>query len=318
MNFVASQDASTGGRGTRRWLTAEVSRTPTTARRLFDRFEPVHALTYFAPESREALDQVGFRGFWMGYFGARSAPLGPVPADVVTAIFYNFAPSHVARALPSAWDLVSPADALRAREASAVAALRRCGVTDGDAVRTAADLLGKAAANAPLDGRPLFAANRALPWPDEPAARLWHAATLLREQRGDAHVAVLVANGISGRDCNVLHSVADRVPKDFIVRSRQYDDDEWRACADRLAGRGILDDQGALTDSGRAFKQRIEDATDELSLPAFDALDDAELELLFRTLTPLTRAVIGGGDIPAATPMGLRRDELDDDCAHLS
>ena len=294
-----------------------MSRSSTTARRLFDRFEPVHALTYFAPESRDTFEQAGFRGFWMGYFGARAAPLGPVDADVVTAIFYNFSPSHVARALPAAWDLVSPADALRARETSAVAALRRCGVTDGNAVRTAADLLGKAAASAPLDGRPLFAANRALPWPDQPVARLWHAATLLREQRGDAHVAILVANGINGRDCNVLHAVADRVPRDFIVRSRQYDDDEWRACTDRLVGRGLLDDEGALSDSGREFKQHIEDSTDELALSAFDALDDAELELLFRTLTPLTRAVIGAGDIPTATPMGLRRDDLDDDGAHL-
>jgi hypothetical protein len=294
-----------------------VSRTPTTARRLFDRFEPIHALTYFAPESRAAFDQAGFRGFWMGYFGGRAAPLGAVPPEVVTAIFYNFAPSHVARALPDAWDRVSPADALRARETSAVAALNRCGVTDGADVRTAADLLAKAAATAPLDGRPLFAANRALPWPDEPVARLWHAATLLREQRGDAHVAVLVANGVGGRDCNVLHAVADRVPREFLAVSRQYDDEEWRSCGDRLAARGILDAEGALTDSGAALKQRIEDATDELSLAAFDALDDAELDLLFGTLTPLTRAVIGAGDIPAATPMGLRRDDLDDDGAHL-
>lgn len=294
-----------------------MSRTPRTARRLFDRFEPVHALTYFAPESRTAFDELGFRGFWMGYFGGRAAPLGTVPADVVTAIFYNFAPGHVARALPAAWEQVSPAAALRARESGAVAALRRCGVTDDDAVRTAADLLARAAAAAPLDGRALFAANRALPWPDEPVARLWHAATLLREQRGDAHVAVLVANGVGGRECNVLHAVADRVPKEFIVRSRQYDDAEWSACSDRLATMGLLDAVGAPTDSGRAFKQHLEDTTDAMSLSAFDALDDRELELLFSALTPITRAVIAGGDIPAATPMGLRRDDLADDRAHL-
>nr|MDP9166435.1 hypothetical protein [Actinomycetota bacterium] len=184
-------------------------------------------------------------------------------------------------------------------------------------VRTAADLLAKAAVNAPLDGRPLFAANRALPWPDEPLARLWHATTLLREQRGDAHVAVLVANGIGGRDCNVLHSLADRVPRDFIMRSRHYDDAEWQTCTDRLRDRGLVDAIGALTDSGRTFKQHLEDSTDDLALSAFDTLDDGELELLFRTVTPITRAVIGGGDIPAATPMALRRDDLDDDGAHL-
>lgn len=284
---------------------------------MFDRFEPIHAVTYFAPECRAAFDAAGFRGFWMGYFAGRSAPLGPVPAEVVTAAFYNFAPSQVSRALPAAWERAEPIDALRARETSAVAALRRCGVADGDGVRTAADLLAKAARSAPLDGRPLFAANLALPWPDEPVAKLWHAATLLREQRGDGHVAVLVANGIGGRDCNVLHSVADRVPRDFIMASRQYDDDEWRACSARLDERGILDGSGVLTNSGQEFERCIETSTDELALPAFGALDDAELEMLFRVLTPITRAVIDGGDIPAATPMGLRRDDLGDDSAHL-
>jgi hypothetical protein len=288
-----------------------------TARRLFDRFEPVHALTYFAPEARAAFDAAGFRGFWMGYFAGRSAPLGQVPVEVITAIFYNFSASHVGRALPAAWGFASPGDALRMRETSAVAALRRCGVTGGADVETAAQLLAKAARSAPLDGRPLFAANLALPWPDEPLAALWHAATLLREQRGDAHVAALNAFGVGGRDCNVLHAVADRVPRDFIMLSRQYDDDEWLWCTGRLAARGVIDDAGALTDAGIELKQSIEDTTDRLSLGAFDALDDDELETLFRTLTPITRAVIAGGDLPAATPMGLRRDDLDDDGAHL-
>lgn len=294
-----------------------MSRTPLTARRLFDRFEPVHAVTYFTPEARSAFDAVGFRGFWMGYFAGRSAPLGNVPTEVVTAIFYNFAPSHIGRALPDAWEFGSPADALRARETSAVAALARCGVTADDTTATVAMLLEKAARSAPFDGRPLFAANLALPWPEEPVAKLWHATTLLREQRGDSHVALLAGAGISGRECNVLHSVADRVPRDFIVRSRQYDDDEWLACVARLVARGVLDETGALTGEGDALKRHLEDTTDRLALAAFDALDDDELEVLFRTLTPLTRKVLAGGDIPAATPMGLSRADLDDDQAHV-
>jgi len=294
-----------------------VSRAPGTARRLFDRFEPVHAVTYFTPEARSAFDAVGFRGFWMGYFAARSAPLGSIPTSVVTAIFYNFAPSHVARALPSAWEFASPADALRARETSAVAALHRCGVTADDATATAARVLEKAARSAPFEGRPLFAANLALPWPEEPVAKLWHATTLLREQRGDGHVALLASAGIGGRECNVLHSVADRVPRDFIVRSRHYDDDEWRACVERLVERGVLDETEALTPEGAALKRQLEESTDRLALAAFDALDDYELELLFLALTPLTRKVLAGGDIPAATPMGLSRDDLDDGAAHV-
>jgi hypothetical protein len=294
-----------------------VGRQPSLARRFFDRFEPVHAVTYFAPEARTALDGLGFRGFWMGYFAARSAPFGVVPTAVVTATFYNFAPERVAKALPAAWDVASPTDALRARQKSAVAALRRYGVTDDDAV-AAAELTEKAARSAPLDGRPLFAANAALDWPDEPVARLWHAVTLLREQRGDGHVAVLCTLGVSGRECNLLHAAAGRVPKEVIMRGRDYDDEQWDHYRELLARRGLLDGHGALTDSGRDLKQHIEDTTDRLALSALDTLDDDEVERLFLALTPITRKVVAAGDVPAATPMGLGRDDLHDDSAHLS
>jgi hypothetical protein len=294
-----------------------VDREPTLARRLFDRLEPVHAVTYFAPEARAGLDGLGFKGFWMGYFAARSAPLGAVPAEVVTATFYNFAAHRVARALPAAWEIATFADALEVRRESAVAALRRYGVGDHDDVRAAAELAEKAARSAPLDARPLFAANRALEWPDEPVAKLWHAATLLREQRGDGHVAVLTALGVSGRESNVLHAVAGRVPKEFIMRSRDYDDDEWSRVRSQLASRGLLDVDDTLTDAGRDLKRRIEHITDERALSALDSLTDGEVETLFRCLTPITRKVVSGGDVPAATPMGLNRDDLDDDSAHL-
>ena len=200
-----------------------MSRPTAVARRLFDRLEPVHAVTYFAPEARAALDDLGYRGFWSGYFAARSAPLGQVSPEVVTAVFYNFAAHRVAKALPAAWQIAPPATVLQARLRAAVAALRRYGLAAG--VESAADLLGTAARNAPVDGRPLFAANLALPWPEDPLARLWHASTLLREHRGDGHIAVLNVFGISGRESNVLHAAAGRVPAEMIMRSRDYDDD---------------------------------------------------------------------------------------------
>ncbi|UUO00434.1 hypothetical protein M4D79_15660 [Mycolicibacterium novocastrense] len=294
-----------------------MDRQPSLARRFFDRLEPVHAVTYFAPEARAALDGLGYKGFWMGYFAARSAPLGAVAPEVVTAAFYNFAPHRVAKALPAAWEVAPPADALRVRLESAVAALERYGVGHGDDVATAADLLARVARNAALDGRCLFSANAALPWPDEPLAKLWHATTLLREQRGDGHIALLIAHGISGRESNILHAAAGRVPKEMIMRSRDYDDEQWALYRDRLAARGLLDGD-ELTDAGRDLKQRIEDDTERLALPALDVLNDDEIETLFRTLTAITRKVVAGGDLPAATPMGLNRDDLDDDSAHLA
>ena len=254
----------------------------------------------------------------MGYFAARSAPLGVVPPEVVTAIFHNFTPQRVAKALPAAWQIAGPEAALQARQDSAVAALRRYGLDEDDNVSTAAELAGKAARQATVDGRPLFAANRALPWPENPLAALWHAATLLREQRGDAHVAVLTAAGISGRESNVLHAAADRVPRDYMAGARDYDDIEWRHQEQRLAERGLLTDDGSLTAAGRELKDHIESSTDALGLSALAALSDDEVEALFQALTPITRAVVAGGDVLAVTPMALRRDELDDPSAHLA
>ncbi len=144
---------------------------------------------------------------------------------------------------------------------------------------------------------------------------MWHATTLLREHRGDAHVAVLTSVGLSGRECNVLHAAAGRVPTEMIMRSRDYDDEQWLHHTERLVARGLLDTHGGLTDAGRDLKQRIEDTTDELGVRALDALDDDEVEQLFQALTPIARTVVAGGDVPAATPMGLRRDDLDDGSA---
>jgi hypothetical protein len=288
------------------------------ARRFFDRFEPVHAVTYFAPEVQAGFAAIGFTGFWRGYFAARSAPLGRVPAEVVSAVFYNFSPDRVHRMVPAVWEVATPVEVLRVREDTAVAALRRYGLSDDSpGVVEAADLAGLAARSTALDGRPLFAANRALPWPEAPLAALWHATTLLREHRGDGHVAALVAEGIGGREANVLHVAAGAVPADFIKRSRDYTDKEWDDCTESLVARGLTTTAGDLTEAGRALKERVEERTDTLALTALAALSDAAVEMLFSALTPLTRAVVAAGDIPVATPMALRRDDLDDDSAHL-
>ncbi len=299
------------------WFTGSMARDTSLARRFFERFEPVHGITYFAPEARATIDQLGYRGFWRGYFAARSAPLGAVAPRLVEAVFYNFASFRVAKSLDGAWDDVSPQQALAARQAGAVAALRRYGLTDNENLRIAAELLGNAARNAALGGRPLYAALTTVPWPEEPVAGLWHAATLLREQRGDAHVAALVASGITGRESNVLHAAAGRASKDNIMRSRDYDDAEWADIELALTQRGLLDGNGVLTPAGQDLKTDIENRTDGASLPTLDALTDDEVETLFRTLTPITRQVIAGGDLPASTPMGLQRNDLDDDSAHL-
>ena len=171
------------------------------ARRLWPAFETYHAHVYFVPEAAEAYRGLGLKGGWMGYFASRSAALGPASPGLVTAVFFNFHPAMVARALPDAWALASPDDVLAARLRSADVALRRL-IPDhvGSPAEAEAAALAREAAEAPaLAGRPLFGALRSLSWPEEPHLQLWHACTLLREHRGDGHVAALTDAGRAGR-----------------------------------------------------------------------------------------------------------------------
>lgn len=286
-------------------------RDPALARDLWRRVELVHAVTYFSQEALEALRQAGYKGFWMGYFAGRAAPLGAVGPEVVTALFYNFAPSRVARAIPDAWSFAPPDAALEARSHGSVAALRRLlGDTDVSAV---AALARRAASSAPCEGRALFAANLALPWPDDPLGELWHAATLLREHRGDGHVAVLTATGVSGREANVLHAAAVGTAPEYVAVARDYDDAEWATNAAALAERGLLTSDGRLTDTGSELKDEVELSTDRLALTAYAGLDDAEVAELLAALTPLARAVVASGEVPPTTPIGRLTEGLDGD-----
>jgi hypothetical protein len=168
------------------------------ARAMWTMFEPVHDVTYFAPEALRAFTEAGLRGYWRGYFAGRSAPLGGAQAAVVTASFYNFAPAFVARAIPSVWDLITPQEAIAVREAGAAASLRRLlGGREAEAAK-AAGLLWRAVEDLDFAGRVLSAADAELPVSAEPLTRLWQATTVLREHRGDGHFAALAAADIGG------------------------------------------------------------------------------------------------------------------------
>ncbi len=277
-------------------------RDPALARDVWRRLEPIHAVTYFAPEALGAFSAAGYKGFWMGYFAGRATPLGAVGPDVVQALFYNFASSRVAKAVPDAWTIAGPDAALEARRTGARAALQRA-LGDTDVAETA-ELAATAARAAPVDGRALYAANAALAWPTDPLDVLWHAATLLREHRGDGHVALLTAFELRGRECNVLQEAGGNVSRQMIEQARDYSESEWTAVLLRLADRGLVTPDGALTDAGRALREELEERTDAVALSAYDALDDAALARLIELLTPIARAVIAAGDIPATTPMG--------------
>ncbi|MEU8616491.1 hypothetical protein [Streptomyces sp. NPDC048623] len=279
---------------------------PAFARRVWEVMEPVHAVTYFAGECREANREVGLRGFWMGYFGARAAPLGAVAAGVVEAAFYNFHPAMVRRAVPDAWTFAAPEAVLRARAAGATAALRRVAPSAAGAAAELVPLLGRVVGVADGAGRPLFAANRDVPAPEDPVGALWQATTALREHRGDGHVAVLAAEGLDGCEAHVLFAAAEGVPPGTLRENRGWSEDDWRAAAARLAARGLLDTTGAPTAEARALRAHIESRTDTLAVrPYRTALTPAEAERAAALLGAVADEVLGSGTIPFPNPMGL-------------
>jgi len=281
-----------------------------TARRMWTLFEPVHVVSYFSPAAKDAFEQAGLRGFWRGYFAGRAAPIGPVGPAPVVAAFFSFAPGMVSRALPAIWDLITPADALAVRLSGAAAALTGLlGLTAAEPVPgqvvAAADRLAEVAASTAGRegaGRPLGGPNAALPVPDEPLARLWHAATVLREHRGDGHVAALVAAGLDGPEALALRaglrraagSAYGHVPgawkRSELQPMRGWTDDEWDAAGARLTARGLLAEDGSATPAGVTLHNDIEAATDLAAARPWTRLTDGETAELARLLEPVSQA----------------------------
>ena len=276
----------------------------TSARRLWSAAEVLHAVTYFHPTALAAVSEAGAVGFWMGYFAARLGPLGPVGPAVGTAVCFNFSPSRVARALPDAWSYVAPSAAVQARTTGAAAALTACGVPDPapellDAFDRLVDGLDPA-------GRPLAAANLDLPSPADPLPRLWQLCTILREHRGDAHVALLVGAGLDGCEANVLATAVAGIDPAILRDTRAWSMDHWRNASGRLMGEGILAGDGSVTREGAELHADIEHRTDALALESYRAtLDGSELGRLTDGLRALARPVVAAGVVPFPNPIGV-------------
>jgi hypothetical protein len=278
------------------------------ARLVWQYGEPVHAVTYFAPETRHATDQLGLKGGWMSYFGCRAAPLGAASAAAVTAVFFNFNPKMVARAIPDAWAYASPDALLDARRTAIDSALRR--VLGDDEVRSpsmgrAASLAANAVAACNMAGRPMGAANQALPSPDEPHLRLWQALTTIREHRGDGHVDTLVSAGIAPSEALLLQAATGRSPEEGLRSNRGWSDEDWDAAAAALFHRGWIDESRRMTPAGAAAREDIERATDRLAEPIATALGDDGADELVSLLRPLAERVMAAGAVPAHNNMGV-------------
>lgn len=276
------------------------------ARRMWSLYEPVHAVTYFAPQARAAADAAGYRGFWMSYFALRAAPLGPVGPEVATAAFYGFAPTRARQALPDAWRRAGPQAALRARLAGADDALQSAWAPSQEPARIAeaADLAEEAARAADTAGRLLAAANAALPLADSPRQRLWQAVTTLREHRGDGHNAALVAAGIGPVHAHILKLASGESEHGALQRGRNWDEQDWSAATRDLLGLGWLTDEGRLSDAGAAARRDVEQRTDAAAAAPWRTLGDAGTLRLTELLVPLAEAVLTAGYYRVPNPIG--------------
>ncbi len=268
------------------------------ARRLYELTEPISLVNFFSPEPNDAMAALGLRGYWDGYFAGRSAPLGRVPAEVVDAAFYNFADGEVARHIPRVWDTTTPEAAHAARERGCVAALRRIlgALVETPELSRAAELLARASTGAPTEGRVMYAGLRSLPMPEEPLARLWHAANMLREHRGDGHIAALVTEGIGGTESHVLSALDLGIhPAESFGRIHHLPRTRLAEVMDGLRDRGLLDAGGRFTDAGRATKDRIESVTDALAEAPYRGWEPHELAQLISLLEPISSRLLETG-----------------------
>ncbi|MET0235916.1 MAG: hypothetical protein ABW224_14825 [Kibdelosporangium sp.] len=274
-------------------------------RQMWHLLEPVHALVYYAPEVSEEFAQLGYEvdTRWPSYFALRAAPLGPASSELVSATFYSFSPAMVAAHVPAAWDIASPAEVLAARTRGVDRALRRLIDVDTSELGEAARLARAVAEAVNTAGRPLAAANAALPWPEEPHLVLWHAATIIREHRGDGHVAALLTAGLDPCEALVSFAAVGAAPVE-VFASRQWTSTEWKAAQDRLVARGWVDADGNATVEGKEGREAVERLTDGLATGPWQGVDPGRFAQL---VMPAMVASVQSGLLPSRSTLGISR-----------
>lgn len=282
---------------------------PARVRQMWHLLEPLHSVLYYAPE---AFDEAAALGYdvsdrWPSYFAWRAAALGPVGAGRVTSAFYTFSPEKVARHVPSAWEVAPPADVLAGRLRAVDRAYRTIlgdDVLARPAIAEAAALARRAAEAAPMAGRPMAAAHAELPWPDAPHLVLWQAATILREHRGDGHLAALVTAGLDPAE-SLVSFAAVGAAAEATFETRGWSAADWSAARARLAARGLVHPDGTATDAGRALRAEVELRTDELAAAPWVALGAEATARLDALLGGPWLTIVGSGLLPSENTLGI-------------
>lgn len=285
------------------------------ARLLGAALEPVIGQVYFSPECHAAYEALGFGGspasFGAGvaapdgpaYFTSRGSILGQVPGELVAAAFGVFNPAVVVPAVARGWSLTDAATIGAARTEGAVGQLRRVLGVAPEGLDRANALLARAVEPLRPEGRALYAGLLGLGVPADPLAALWRRGDLLREYRGDSHIAAWISAGLDATEIGLLTELYWGLPMRTYIRTRAWSDDQLDAAEERLVARGLVAD-GGLTEAGRELREAIEVRTDAQVQPAIAALGD-DLDELLGILGPWGAAVRAAGGYPADGPHDL-------------
>lgn len=263
----------------------------------------IHNISYYSRETKAFAD-VGLPEFWRAYVAYRVAPLGAVGPAAATAALYNFSPDMVADALPSAWQTVTPSQAIELRNECMEKALARAlaEFSNASAISEAADLAEAGISGTDPAGKVLFAGHVDLPWPTSAPMRLWHACTLWREHRGDCHNIALASAQIDGLEAHVLLAARGVGSAAVIEKIRGWTSDEWQAATARLAARGLVLDDGSYTPAGRELRSDIEAHTDELCREPRDRLSSAETTRLIEIADTVANHFVSVGAVAGKWP----------------
>ncbi|MEY9878335.1 hypothetical protein ABH931_007862 [Streptacidiphilus sp. MAP12-33] len=263
------------------------------ARAMRDGLDPYYAAIVFSPAAVGVFGSVGLDA-WAAYFAGRVSPLGAASEGLVEAVFFHFEPGMVAANTAKVRAAAPPEELLALRVDAVDAALRD--LFDADVLGSAemaeaAELAAAAAAACTSAGRPLGAANAALPLPEAPHLKLWQAVTTLREWRGDGHNTALLASGLDAVEVLVNAVASGRERRASIQPRRGWSDEAWEAAEQRLHDRHLLTEDGGLTLRGRELREEIEDLTDRLSLAPWEALGREDSRRLHDLVLPWSRVV---------------------------
>lgn len=262
--------------------------------------EPIAANVYFAPEAHQRYTALGLNGA-SAYFCSRGASPGKPSGLVVAAAFGVFSPSVVVPSVDAGWAATEPGPLLQARHDGAVASLRRLlGEPDAARVERAVELLQRGMADAEHAGHPLYSGLKSLPWPDEPLGRLWRSCDMVREHRGDSHIAVWTRAGVRPIEIQLMSELQMGIPLKTYSATRGWTGQQMDDALDGMRAKGWMEGD-AFSPEGRAYREDIEAQTDGMETGIVEAIGggfDTLIDLLRPWASAIVKVGIAGGGYP--------------------